>query len=221
MKTNLIVSNFCRHSNDGVSQGKYTRTSQSFTDNSEVGGTNNINTISTRNFRMATSARRPVAKHNSMLYTPGTRKPKWVSVKERRRRSVPTMTGRKNSLVESRWSSRRESVDTQYKGIRWKPFTVPRNEEPLETLSVHTLENRNSLSDFTYVNPAYASSPRKRRVASTPLEHPREDVVLNQAEERTVQPNANQDCEKKSRTSTPVSISRDVVLNLPLHDSLV
>lgn len=82
------------------------------------------------------SARKKVTKHNSMMYPAGRRntKSKKDLNEQRRRKSVPAVVLMQRDSVagagtlsrnSSKWSLRKDSlVDSQRRGIRWKPFVA-------------------------------------------------------------------------------------------------
>lgn len=125
--------------------------------------------------RRTASARKKVTKHNSMMYSAGRRDTKGKKdFNDRRRKSVPAAVvlmrresaagGGTLSRNSSKWSLRKDSlVDSQWKGIRWKPFVADGERSDGDDDAARLQLERNLRDEVVYVNEGF--------VASAPDEH--------------------------------------------------
>lgn len=114
--------------------------------------------------RWMASGRKKVTKHNSMMYSTSRRDAKAKKEgNERRRKSVPAavvLMRRESSAGtlsrnSSKWSLRKDSlVDSQWKGIRWKPFVAEGERGDADDARLE----RSSRDEVVYVNEGFVAS---------------------------------------------------------------
>lgn len=129
------------------------------------------------------TGRRKVTKHNSMMYSVGRRDTKSKKdFNDRRRKSVPAVVlmqreaaggGGTLSRTSSKWSLRKDSlVDSQWKGIRWKPFVADGERTSGEDAGEQQQLQSSLHPEVVYVNEGFVASTPEENFNQTDAHQP-------------------------------------------------
>lgn len=182
----------------------------------------NISIHSIKDSDLEKSTKKKVTKHNSLIYASGRRisKHNEKSAQNRRRKSFPGIIFHKDSGTLSRnsskWSLRKDSlIDSQWKGIRWKPFLKEDQESVASSLEYAKFTDNNDKNEYSYVNKGFTNSTPDGLSNSNSTLH--NNTTRIETEKETILKNCQIiNCDKKSECT-----SKQMDKSKTLQDSLV